>query len=147
MNPIINWNTFQELEDMQSRIMRAMNLGSNSRNNNTAPPAWIPSVDISEDEEEYLIKADLPEVDKENVKVTVENGVLAVRGERKFEAENKSRKYHRIERSYGSFTRSLALPDDADASKVTAEFKNGLLRIRLPKSEATKPKQIEVAVN
>lgn len=126
--------------------MRAMNLSSNSRNN-TVPPAWIPSVDISEDEDEYLIKADLPEVDKENVKVTVENGVLAVRGERKFETEDKRRKYHWIERSYGSFSRSLALPDDADASKVTAEFKEGMLRIRLPKSEATKPKQIEVAVN
>ncbi len=104
-------------------------------------------MDITEDDDEYVIKAELPEVNKEDVRVTLENGMLTLSGERRFEKEEKNKKYHRIERSYGSFTRRIGLPDDADAAKVGAEFKDGLLRIRLPKSEAKKPKQIEVAVN
>jgi len=135
---------------MQDRILRAINLtpsGRSSDENRTLAAAqWTPSVDISEDENEYLIKAELPEVGKEDVKVTVENGVLTLRGERRFEKEEKARKYHRIERSYGSFMRSLAMPDDADAEKVAAEFKDGLLKVHLPKSEAKKPREIEVAL-
>jgi HSP20 family protein len=83
---------------------------------------------------------------KEDVKVTVENGVLTISGERKFEKEEKNKKYHRLERGYGTFMRSFTLPDDADANKIKAEFKNGLLKVHLPKSEHAKPKQIEVNV-
>jgi len=86
----------------------------------------------------------LPELKREDVKVTVENGVLTISGERKFEKEEKKRKYHRVERGYGTFLRSFTLPDDADTSKVKAEFKNGLLTVHLAKSERAKPKQIEV---
>ena len=107
---------------------------------------WAPSVDIIEDDKEYLVKADLPEVKKEDVKVTVENGVLTITGERKFEKEEKDKKYHRIERSYGNFFRSFTLPDAADGSKVNAEFKDGVLKVHLPKSEKTKPKAVEVKV-
>jgi HSP20 family protein len=88
----------------------------------------------------------LPELKKEDVKVTVENGVLTISGERKFEKEEKKKKYHRVERGYGTFMRSFALPDDADGKKVKAEFKNGLLTVHLPKSEGAKPKHIEVNV-
>src|SRR5207237_10926080 len=88
---------------------------------------WMPLADVTEDEKEYLIKAELPELKKEDVKVTVENGVLTISGERKFEKEEKKKKYHRVERGYGTFMRSFALPDDADGNKVKAEFKNGLL--------------------
>lgn len=108
---------------------------------------WSPSVDISEDEKEYLIKAELPEVKKEDVKVSVENGVVSIRGERKFEKEEKNKKFHRVERSYGSFQRSFSLPEDADAAKVTAEYKDGLLQVRLGKNEAKQPRQVEVKVN
>lgn len=108
---------------------------------------WSPLVDITEDDKEYLIKAELPEVKKEDVKVTVENGVLTITGERKFEKEEKGRKYHRVERAYGTFVRSFTLPDDADANKVTAEFKDGVLKVSVIKSESAKPKQIEVKVN
>lgn len=136
---------------MQDRILRAINLNPNARpaeeRQALAAAKWTPSVDISEDDNEYLIKVELPEVKKEDVKVTVENGVLTLRGERKFEKEEKGRKYHRIERSYGSFMRSLSMPDDADAEKVAADYKDGVLQIRLPKSEAKKPRQIEVSVN
>jgi len=93
-----------------------------------------------------VIKAELPDVKKEDVKVTVENGVLTISGERKFEKEEKKKKYHRVERAFGTFVRSFSLPDVADASKVKAEFKNGMLTVHVPKSEKAKPKQIEVNV-
>lgn len=148
MNSLTSWNPFRELESMQDRILRAMNLSA-SRNGGAAGNVteWSPSVDISEDDKEYVIKAELPEVDKEKVKIVVENGVLCIKGERRFEKEEKNKKYHRIERSYGSFMRSFTLPDDADPAKVAAEFKDGLLQVHMPKSEARKPKAIEVAVS
>ena len=102
--------------------------------------------DITEDDKEYLIKAELPEMSKEDVKVTVENGVLTIAGERKFEKEEKKKKYHRVERGYGSFVRTFALPEDADADRVKAQFKQGILEVHLPKNEKAKPKQIEVNV-
>ena len=105
----------------------------------------MPLVDITEDESEYLITAELPEVKKDGVRVTVENGMLTIAGERKFDGKNK--KWHRVERSYGSFARSFALPDDGDAAKVNAEFKDGLLKVHVAKSEAARPKQIEVNVS
>jgi HSP20 family protein len=108
---------------------------------------WSPSVDIIEDEKEYLIKAELPEVKKEDVTVTVENGVLLIKGERKMEREESKKTFHRVERSYGSFLRSFAVPEDADSEKIDAEFKNGVLCIHLTKSEKAKPKQIDVKVS
>jgi len=107
---------------------------------------WAPEVDIIEDEKEWLVKADLPEVKKEDVKVTVEDGVLTITGERKFEKEDKGRKYHRVERSYGNFLRSFTLPDTADGAQVNAEFKDGVLKVHLPKNEKAKTKTIEVKV-
>jgi HSP20 family protein len=103
-------------------------------------------VGISDDDKEWLVKADLPEVKKEDVKVTVESGVLILTGERKFEKEEKDKKYHRIERSYGNFFRSFTLPEGADGAKVSAEFKDGVLKVHLPKSERAKAKAIEVKV-
>ena len=107
---------------------------------------WTPLVDVVEDDKEYLIKAELPEVKKENVKVTIENGVLTITGERKFEKEEENKKYHRIERAYGSFMRSFTLPQDAAGDKVNAEFKDGVLKVHLPKSAEAKPKSIDVKV-
>src|SRR4029078_12373539 len=94
---------------------------------------WAPAVDITEDDKEYLVKAELPEMKKEEVKVTVENGELTISGERKLEKEEKNKKYHRIERSYGSFVRTFTLPDTVKGDKVNAEFKDGLLTVHLPK--------------
>jgi HSP20 family protein len=107
---------------------------------------WTPTVDISETDGEYQIKAEIPDVKKEDVKVTLEDGVLTIQGERKQEKEEKGKKYHRIERSYGSFVRSFSLPDVIDEEKVKAEFKDGVLSLHLPKSEKAKPKAIEVKV-
>jgi HSP20 family protein len=148
MNSLIRFDPFREMEDLQSRLSRLFGLTpariENGGRELMTITEWAPSVDIIEDEKEWLVKADLPEVNKENVKVTVENGVLTVTGERKFEKEEK--KYHRIERSYGNFLRSFTLPDGADGSKVNAEFKDGVLKVHLPKGEKAKPKAIDVKV-
>ena len=101
---------------------------------------WAPPVDITEDNKEWLLKTDLPDVKKEDVKLTVENGLLTVTGERQFEKEEKDKKYHRIERSHGSFFRSFALPEGTDGAKVSAEFKDGVLKVHLPKSAEAKAK-------
>jgi HSP20 family protein len=94
-----------------------------------------------------LIKVDLPEIKREEIKVTVENGVLVLSGERELEKEEKGRKYHRIERAYGSFGRTFSLPDNADAEKVNAEFNDGVLKLHIAKREAARPKQIEVKIS
>src|SRR5688572_33492779 len=145
---LVRWDPFRELEDMSERLNRVFSRPTlrNTGKENLTVADWMPTVDISETESEYLIKAELPEVRKEDVKVTVENGVLTLSGERKFEKEEKNRKYHRIERAYGIFTRCFSLPDDAEDGKVTAEFKDGLLTVRLAKSEKARPKSIEVKV-
>jgi len=108
---------------------------------------WAPLVDISEDDQEYRIKAELPEVRKEDVKVTAERGTLTIMGERKFEQTETGRKYHRVERAYGSFGRCFALPDDASPAKVSAEFKDGVLIVHLVKDEKVKPEQVEVKIS
>jgi HSP20 family protein len=107
---------------------------------------WVPAVDVSETDGEYQIKAEIPDVKKEDVKVTLEDGVLTIQGQRKQEKEDKGTKYHRVERAYGSFVRSFTLPDLVDEQKVNAEFKDGVLNLQLPKSEKAKPKAIEVTV-
>ena len=150
MNALIRWDPFKEMEELQSRFTKLFGL-TPARTENGGQELmtiteWTPSVDIIEDEKEWLVKADLPEVKKEDVKVSVENGVLTITGERKFEKEEKDKKYHRIERSYGNFLRSFTLPDGADGSKVNAEFKDGVLKVHLPKSEKAKPKAVEVKV-
>jgi HSP20 family protein len=120
--------------------------GDGGREEGITTTEWAPLVDISEDDKEYLVKADLPELKKEEVKLRVENGVLTLSGERKFQKEEKTTKHHRVERAYGSFTRSFSLPDDVEAAKVNAEFKDGVLKVHLPKSANSKPKSIEIKV-
>jgi HSP20 family protein len=107
---------------------------------------WAPSVDIIETAEEFQVKAELPEVKKEDVKVRVDNGILRIEGERHQEKEEKGKKYHRVERSYGSFMRSFTLPDSVDGEKVSADFKEGVLNVRLPKSAKARPKAVEIKV-
>jgi HSP20 family protein len=150
MNKLTRWDPFKEMDDLQSRFTKLFGLtpshAANGGRELMTVAEWAPSVDISEDDKEWLVKADLPEVKKEDVKVTVEDGVLIITGERKLEKEEKDKKYHRIERSYGTFLRSFTLPDGADGSKVNADFKDGVLKVHLPKSEEAKPKSVEVKV-
>lgn len=149
--PATRWDPFKELEDMQRRLSTVFGRlpvrKEGGKDEAMTVAEWAPLVDIVEDEKEYLVKAELPEVKKEDVKVTVEDDVLTITGERKYEKEEKGKKYHRVERAYGSFERSFTLPEDADGTKVNAEFKDGILRVHVAKSEKAKPKSIEVKVN
>jgi HSP20 family protein len=150
MNAITRWDPFRELDELQTRLStllgRAPVRKDGSKDETMTVAEWAPLVDIVEDDNEYLIKAELPEVKKEDVKVTVQNDVLTITGERTYEKEEKGRKYHRVERAYGSFARSFTLPEDAAGDKVAAEFKDGVLKVHLPKSEKAKPKSIEVKI-
>ncbi len=145
---LVRWDPFRELEEMSERLNRMFARPAVRTNGKETMIVadWTPSVDISETEGEYVIKAELPEVKKEDVKVTVENGVLTMQGERRQEKEEKGKRYHRIERSYGSFIRSFSLPESVDEDAVKAEYKDGVLSLHLPKSERVKPKAIEVKV-
>lgn len=144
------WDPFKEMEAMQDRLNRAFGVASlpgNAGKELMSVSEWAPLVDITEDDNEYLIKAELPEVKKDDVKVNVENGVLSITGERRYEHEEKTKKQHRIERSYGRFERSFTLPDEADGTRVCAEFKDGLLKVHLPKNTGAKPKSIDIKVS
>ena len=145
---IVKWNPFRELEDMQTRLNRALGEASQRRleNDGVFFADWAPPVDIQETEKEYLIKAELPEMKKEDVKVEVLDGVLTIEGERSQEKEEKGKKFHKVERSYGKFVRQFALPNEVDAVKVQAEYKDGVLSVHLPKTAAAKPKAIDVKV-
>lgn len=150
MNAITRWDPFREFDDLQDRLAtlfgRAPVKNSGEMREAMSVAQWAPLVDISEDDKEYLIKAELPDVKREEVKVSVQNDVLNITGERKYEKEEKNKKVHRIERAYGNFARTFAIPDDADAEHVSAEFRDGILHVHLPKSAKVKPKTVEVKV-
>ncbi len=147
---LTKWDPFRELQDMSQRLNQVF----------ARPPGglvpgrewmsvadWSPAVDVSESDGEYVIKAELPEVKKEDVKVTLEDGSVTLQGERKQEKEEKGKRYHRIERSYGSFMRSFELPENVDSGKAKAEFKDGMLTLSLPKTEKAKSKSLEIKVS
>jgi len=146
--PFKNWDPVRELDEFQNRLTsffgRQHPVHRGMEGMVTAE--WAPSVDIIEDDKEFLVKAELPEVKKEDVHVTVENGILSIQGERKLENEQQTKRFHRSERAYGSFMRSFSLPEGADSTKLRAEFKDGLLQVHMPKSDKAKAKQIEVKV-
>ncbi len=146
---LVKFDPFFELEQMSEQLNRLFSRPSLWQA--SAKPAltiadWTPTVDISETDTEYAIKAELPEVDKEAVKVTVRDGVLTLQGERKQEKEEKGKKFHRVERAYGRFVRNFTLPEDVSEGEVKAEYQDGVLIIHIPKSEKAKPKTIEVKV-
>ena len=143
------WDPFKEMEDISERFNRLFGrLPARREGGREAMTVadWTPTVDITEDEKEYLIKAELPEIKKEDVKVQLLDGVLTIEGERKQEKEEKGKRFHKVERSYGKFVRQFALPTEVDPAKVQAEFKEGMLNVHLPKTEAAKPKSVEVKV-
>lgn len=147
------WDPFKEMEkEMQEltdrfgrMVSRWPSRGISSREALMAAD-WAPTVDIFETEAEYLVKAEIPEVDRKDVKVTVQDGMLTLQGERRQEREEKGKRYHRVERSYGTFLRTFDIPDGVDEEKLKAEFKEGMLVVHLPKTEKAKTKAIEVRV-
>lgn len=143
---ITRFDPFRDLAVLQDRLNRAFGDAYTAREEGVLSN-WVPAVDIFENEKkELVIKAELPDVRREDVSVTVENNTLTLSGERKLDTEVKQEHYHRIERSYGSFSRSFALPATVDSSKIGAEFKNGVLTVRLPFREEAKPRAINIAV-
>jgi HSP20 family protein len=148
MNTLLKWNPLNELNEVQNRLSTLFGRSAVRGNGEGAfgLADWAPLVDVSEDNKEFLIKAELPEVKKEDIKVSVENGMLRIRGERHSEKEESGKKYHRVERSYGSFERSFNLPETSKPDAMTAEYKDGLLTLHIPKSGEAPSKAIEVKI-
>ena len=145
---LVRFDPLQELDEIQARLGRLFPSRSTRM-----PDAgeglladWLPATDVQETDKEYLVKADLPEIAKEDVKVHLQEGVLTIEGERRREKEEKGRKFHKMEREYGKFIRRFVLPTEVDAATVRAEFKDGVLNVHLPKSEKATPKTVEVKV-
>ena len=134
---LIQWESLKDIEDLLDRYTRSFPWPSGRGSSLLGTGNWHPRVDISEKDDHYLIKADIPGVAKEDLKVTVENGVLTIEGERRQEKKEENERLHRLERSYGSFSRSFALPDDADASALRANAAEGQLTVTVPKKAAT----------
>ena len=140
------WEPMRELQQMRDRIDQLFSdLPSLfDRGETMTMSEWEPSVDVTEDDNEYTIVAELPEVKKDDVKVHIENGVLSISGERKSEKEEKKKKYHRIERAYGNFVRSFTLPDNSNPDKINAEFNDGVLKVHIPKEQTESSKKKEI---
>lgn len=148
---IVKWSPFRELEDIQTRLNRFFNETPVRRVEGNAGDGfffadWVPPVDVQETEKEYLLKVELPEIKKEDVKVEVLDGVLTIEGERRQEKEEKDKRFHKVERSYGKFVRQFALPTEVEAEKVQAEFRDGMLNVHLPKTAVAKPTAVAVKV-
>ena len=141
MNTLSIWNPIHEMDELFHNRLASVLGGEGLQS-----VAWSPVVDIEETELNYLIRAELPGLSKEKVKVTVEDGVLTLSGERDLERKVEGKTFHHIERSHGTFTRSFTLPENAEAESVSANYKDGLLEIRVAKSEEALPKSIEVHV-
>lgn len=145
---LVRWDPLRELDEIQTRLGRLFPArpGRQTKEEEDLFADWSPATDVQETDTEYVIKTDLPEVGKDDVKVHVQDGVLTVEGERKREKEEKGRKFHKVEREYGRFVRRFALPAEIDSANVRAEFKNGVLNVHLPKIANATPKAIQVQV-
>lgn len=142
---IIKQDPFRELRNLQDEMTRLF-VGTAPRGREEmAGGAWIPSVDIYEDQDKLILEADLPGLKREDFEISIENNVITLKGERKFEKKVEGDNYHRVERSYGSFTRSFTLPQNVTAEGATADFEHGILRVSLPKREETKARKIEIS--
>jgi len=147
MTVLTRWEPFRELSLLQDRMNRLFQDSMSSNHDEALTTgAFIPAVDIYEDEHNITLKVEVPGVDEKDIDVRVENNTLTVRGERKFEKEEKEENFHRVERRYGSFTRSFTLPNTVDTENVQANYEKGVLNIRLAKKAEAKPKQIKVNV-
>ena len=148
---LVRWtDPFREFAQLQDRINRAFSDAYGRQGGDDGlltSGAWVPPVDIYQNgEHEVVLKAELPDMSREDIDITVDNGTLTIRGEKKFSSEVKEESFHRIERRYGTFSRSFSLPQTVDTGKVGAEYKNGVLTVRLPLREEAKPRQIKVDV-
>ena len=148
MTVITRWDPFREFSTLQDRMNRLFreSYGPESREESLTTSTFAPPVDVYEDEHNVTLKIEVPGIDEKDIDVRIENNVLTVHGERKFEKEEKEENFRRVERQYGSFTRTFTLPTTVDAEKVSANYEKGILKITLPKKAEAKPKQIKVNV-
>ncbi|MBI2373995.1 MAG: Hsp20/alpha crystallin family protein [Deltaproteobacteria bacterium] len=147
---LTRWNPSQELDEMQKMMNRFFGRwpaeAERTGEQDMTRTDWMPAVDVASSPEEYIITAELPGMKKDDIKVRVRDGVITLTGERQQEKEEKGKRFHRVERYYGSFLRSFTLPEDVNDQKLNAEFKDGLLTVRVPRSETHKPKAIDVKI-
>ena len=144
---ITRYDPFRDLRSLQDEVNRlfSTSLGRGFDDEGLARGAWMPSVDIFENKDEIVLEAELPGMNREDFELTIENNVLTLRGERRFEKKDEADNYHRVERAYGQFTRSFTLPQTVSPEGATAEYKNGVLRVTLHKREEVKARRIEIA--
>jgi HSP20 family protein len=146
---LIKWNPFKEIEDVMNRYRRVGDYPFQSQGGfetTMIKADWSPRVDIAETDQEYIIKAEIPEVKKEDIKVTIENGMLTIQGERKQEKAKKGKRYHRVECCYGTFSRSFRLPENVDESGIKADYQDAILTLTLPKSDMKKTGGKEIKI-
>ncbi len=142
---LMRWDPFSEMQSLFGPMLsRASGLLPRLSGDGEVSFEWAPSADISETDKEYVIRAGLPGVNKEDIKVNLSDGVITIEGERKQRKEEKSEKVHRVESYYGSFARSFSLPENIKAESVTSDYKDGVLAVHIPKTEKERPKQIAV---
>lgn len=141
---LVRWDPFRELVTMSDRLNRMLSDSGSLARSGESYSGWIPPVDIFEKDENLMLRAELPGIKKEDIELRVENGVLTLQGERRREDEVAEGNVHRSERIYGAFTRSFTLPTTVDASRIVANYRDGVLEVTLPKSEASKPKRVEI---
>jgi len=144
MTGLVTWDPYRDVRSLADRVNRIFGAVGTQRDEESLGN-WMPPVDIAEDKDKIVLTAELPGFKEDQIEVQMEGGVLTLRGERRFEEEKEGRNYHRVERSYGQFTRSFTLPNNVDKEKVQATFRDGLLQIELPKREEAKPRQIKIS--
>ena len=146
---IVRLDPFRDMAVLHDRVNRAFgDLSRRFDDDVTARGAWVPPVDIFEnDQHELVLKAELPDLKREDIDIRVENNALTLSGQKKSDEEVNEDRYHRIERTYGHFSRTFSLPNTVDTGKIAAEYKNGVLTVKLPRREDAKPKQIQVQIN
>lgn len=147
MNSITRWDPFRAVTGLQDQVNRLFESTFPSRPDDSALATWSPAVDIYETPNELVLKADLPDIDEKDLDVRIESNMLTVRGERKFEQSIKEDNYLRVERAYGSFSRSFSLPNTVNAEAIQAQYRNGVLTVTMPKRAESKPKQVKVSVS
>lgn len=147
MNSITRWDPFRGLSTLQDEVNRLFDSTFKGNSSSSTLTAWAPAVDIYETENELVVKADLPDISEKDIDVRVENNMLTIRGERKFDQTVKEDNFLRVERAYGAFSRSFSLPNTVNTEGIQATYKNGVLQVELPKRAESKPKQVKVNVS
>ena len=146
MSAITRWDAFHNLSTLQEQVNRLFEGSSPRRSDQSALTTWAPAVDIYETENELVLKADLPDVNEKDLDIRIESNILTIKGERRFEEKVKEDNYLRVERTYGSFSRSFSLPSTVDSGSIKADYKNGVLTVELPKRAESKPRQVKINV-